>query len=51
MSAKHKLNQAHVLGALLVAGVIGWVTGSWIVFGVALATLVLAGCHAGDIRS
>jgi hypothetical protein len=50
LSAKHKLNAAHWCGCLLVAGLFGWLTGSWIVFGVALAALLIAAYHAGDIR-
>ncbi len=50
MSAKHKLNSAHLLGALLVAGLVGGVTGSAGVFLIALAALLTAGYHAGDIR-
>ena len=50
MSAKHKLNQAHFLGSLIVAGLIGGVTGSWTVFWIAFTSLVLVGFHAGDIR-
>ena len=50
MSAKNKLNGAHFLGALLVAGLIGGVTESWIVFLIALAGILVAGVVAGDIR-
>jgi hypothetical protein len=50
MSAKHKLNSAHFLGALLVAGLFGGVTGSTTVFLVTLVALLIAGYHAGDIR-
>ena len=50
MSAKHKLNTAHFSGALLVASLIGWLTGSVIVFLLALIALLVAGYHAGDVR-
>ncbi|HYT89738.1 MAG TPA: hypothetical protein VEL76_13605 [Gemmataceae bacterium] len=50
MSAKHKLNSANVLGALLVAGLLRDVTGSFGVFLIALVALIAAGYHAGDIR-
>jgi hypothetical protein len=50
VSAKHELNSAHFLGALLVAGLVGGLTGSFVVFGVALVALLVAGYHTGDIR-
>jgi hypothetical protein len=50
MSAKHKLNAAHFMGSLLLAGLVGWVTGSSTVFVIALVTSLIAGYYAGDIR-
>jgi hypothetical protein len=50
VSAKNKLNAAHCCGCLLVAGLFGWLTGSWVVFGIALAALLIAAHHTGDIR-
>jgi hypothetical protein len=50
MSAKHKLNSAHFLGALLVAGLVGRAAQSFAVFLVTLIALLAAGYHAGDIR-
>jgi hypothetical protein len=50
MSAKHKLNGAHFTGTLLVAGLLGWLTGSGTVFLIALVGLLVAAYHAGDIR-
>jgi hypothetical protein len=50
MGAKKKLNAASFLGALLVAGLIGGATDSLLVFLMALAALLAAGLHAGDIR-
>ena len=49
-SAKHQLNAAHFYGALLGAGLVGWLTGSLIVFLSALLALLVAGSHAGDLR-
>ena len=50
MGAKHKLNAAYTGGALLVAGLLGWLTGSWVVFLVALAVLLALSCYTGDLR-
>ena len=50
MSAKHKLNSANFTGILLVAGLLGGVTGSWGVFWIAAISLSVAAYHAGDIR-
>jgi hypothetical protein len=50
MGARHKLNEAHFLGAVLWAGVIGAVTGSWIVFFIALGILLALSIHGGAIR-
>lgn len=50
MSARKKLNGAHVLGALLVAGLLGAVTGSGGIFWVSLGGLLAADVLAGNIR-
>jgi hypothetical protein len=50
MSAKQKLNSTNFLAALVVAGVIGGVCQSWLVFVVALTGLLTAAVIAGDIR-
>lgn len=50
MSAKAKLNTAYFHGAVVIAGLIGWVAGSWIVFLIALCVLLVARFYAGDIR-
>ncbi len=50
VSAKQKLNKAHVLGALLIAAVVGGLTGSLTVFWIALFISLIAAYHAGDIR-
>ena len=50
MSARHKLNQSYVNGALLIAGVIGACTESWTVF-IALTVIFIGlSIHAGEIR-
>ena len=49
-SAKRQLNAAHFYGALLVAGLFGWVIGSLGVFLIARVALLVAGHHAGDVR-
>jgi hypothetical protein len=51
MSAKHKLNGAHVVGALVVAGLAGVACRSLLVFCVALVGLLVADMVAGHIRS
>jgi hypothetical protein len=50
MGAKRKLNSASFLGAVLVGGLLGGLTGSWGVFWVSTVALLIAGYHAGDIR-
>jgi hypothetical protein len=50
MNARQKLNSGHVNGALLVAGLVGGFTGSWTIFGLALAGLVITKLIGGDIR-
>jgi hypothetical protein len=50
MSARTKLNGGHVNGALLVDGLIGGLTGSWTLFGLALAGLLVTKLLGGDIR-
>lgn len=50
MGARHKLNTAHVNGALIVAGLFGLVFGSLLVFLVVLAVLIVGSLHSGDIR-
>jgi hypothetical protein len=50
MGAKQKLNSASLVGCALLAGLVGWVAGSWEAFAVALAVLLFAAYHAGDIR-
>lgn len=50
VSAKRKLNSAHLLGSAFVAGLLGLVTNSVTVFLVALAVLLVAAYLAGDLR-
>lgn len=50
MEARRKLNAASVNGGLAVAALVGGMAGSWLVFGVALAGLLVSGLVGGDIR-
>jgi hypothetical protein len=50
MSARHKLNQAHLLGTLVIASGVGVLTQSWIVFLIAGAVLLCGSVYTGDIR-
>jgi len=50
MGAKAKLNAAYFHGAVVIAGVIGWVAGSWVVFLISLGLLLVASVYAGEIR-
>lgn len=50
MGAKAKLNAAYVHGAFVVAGLVGWIAGSWLVFLIALGVLLIASFAAGEIR-
>jgi hypothetical protein len=50
MNARTKLNVAAANGCLLLAALAGAMTGSWIVFLLALAALIAGGLAGGDIR-
>ncbi len=50
MSARRKLNGAHATGALVVAGLLGLLTGSGTVFLVSLGGLLVTDLVAGNIR-
>jgi hypothetical protein len=50
LSAKHKLNGAHLDFALLLAGVAGLACQSWTVFFVVFVVLTVIALIAGDIR-
>lgn len=50
MGARQKLNSAAILGSLCLAGILGCVTNSWIVFIIAVLILIGLSCYSGDIR-
>jgi hypothetical protein len=50
MNARNKLNVAYVNGSLFFAGIIGLLTQSWVIFGVALVALLIVNLCSGDIR-
>jgi len=50
MGARSKLNGAFLNGSLLLAGLIGGLTESWVVFWLALAGLLMANLTSGEIR-
>jgi hypothetical protein len=49
-TARHKLNELNVLFALMIAALLGGVTGSWAVFWIAAFALILGSLHSGSIR-
>lgn len=51
MGARHKLNRAVLNGCALVAGLLGWLTESWVVFVIALVVAVILALQSGDIRT
>ena len=50
MPARERLNAAALNGTLVVAGLVGVLSGSWLVFGLALAAGVVTSLVGGDIR-
>lgn len=50
MGARQKLNAANATGALVVGGLVGALTGSWLVFVVTAGALMGAALCAGEIR-
>lgn len=50
-TAKNKLNQAHLNGAVIVSGVVGLGSESFLVFFIALAVCLGMSYHTGGIRS
>ncbi len=50
MTAKHKLNAAHINGTLLVAAVFGIASESFIVFLLVGSLLISGALHDGSIR-
>ena len=49
-TAKNKLNQAHLNGAVVVAGLFGLGSESFVVFFIALAVCIGMSFHTGGIR-
>jgi hypothetical protein len=49
-TARHKLNSSYVHGALIIAGVLGAISGSWTIFLIAAGVLVATSVHDGSIR-
>jgi hypothetical protein len=49
-TARNKLNAAHINGALIIAAVLGALTGSWWIFGVTLGGLLVSALVSGEIR-
>jgi len=50
VGAKQKLNAANFYGAAVIAGLFGWLAGSWAVALVAMGVLLIASVMAGEIR-
>ncbi len=50
MGARQKLNVINVYGILILAGVIGCLTGSWTVALIAGSVLLACAVHTGGIR-
>ena len=50
MSARHKLNSAHMSGALGLAAILGVLSQSWAIFLIAAAALIGGAVYAGDVR-
>ncbi len=49
-TAKHKLNGSYFHCALIIAGLLGAISGSWTVFLIATGVLVATSIHDGSIR-
>jgi hypothetical protein len=50
MGARQKLNEGYFLACLVAAGILGYVTGSGLVFLIALVALVVLCTASGGIR-
>ena len=50
MGARHKLNEAFVNGALIVATIVGLLAESWLVFSLVFGGLFILKLYSGDIR-
>jgi hypothetical protein len=51
MGARTKLNEIHAIIAISIAGILGFATGSWLVFGLVLGVLIAAKLYSGAIRT
>lgn len=49
-TARHKLNGSHVHGALIIAALLGAMSGSWLVFLITGGVLMATSIHSGAIR-
>jgi H+/gluconate symporter-like permease len=50
VGAREKLNLIHILGAIGIAGALGFVTGSWTVAAITAVVIVGLSLDEGDIR-
>jgi hypothetical protein len=50
VGARQKLNSINVAGAVVAGGIVGVLTGSWLVFFVTAGALFSAALYAGGIR-
>ena len=50
ITAKNKLNGAHLHGVLLVAALFGAITGSWMIFLITTGVLLVTSFHDGSMR-
>ncbi len=50
MTARNKLNKAFFNGSLLLGAAAGVLSGSWVIFGLAVAGLLAANIAADEIR-
>ena len=50
MGARNKLNAAYTAGSVVVAGGVGLLTGSWMIFGVSLGIMLGLQLYDGSIR-
>jgi hypothetical protein len=50
VGAREKLNSIHILGAVGAAGLLGLITGSWVVAALTGAVIFGLSLHKGDIR-
>ena len=50
ITAKNKINAAHLHGVLLVAALFGAITGSWMIFLITTGVLLVTSFHDGSMR-